>query len=1604
MKRRLTYFAVFGFLLLGTGSSPVAAQGAASGFEMALHGSPIVFGGRTANFRGVVYQVLGLAQLQILPGARVRARYGADVTSEQKWRQVRADQRGFFQIEVPMPEAPEGTPRLEVRVGDGKGQRTFHFPLRFEKPWLLDLVTDRQLYEPGETVHVWARLRDVRSRRPLAGQRVVLTQSCTSTARTVALTGASGVASMSVKIPAQAPEGSCEVIASIGKRKVQRGFRIGTRSYERLFAKVTVTPGTARPHQAIQVKVKVTTASGAPVRGAAVKVKLDEDESRGITDATALATMAMHAPAYMTHATGEVPIQVTISHPAHGSARTRTSLKLAVPLALEVEAVPPNGGLVPELNGVLHVRLADGSGKPPDTGTRVEVRGAAIRKGSQSARTDRHGIVTVPTRLPRGAATTRDGASTTTVVVHVKGPAPRTAAIAVPVLRQAEVLPTVSKPVAAPAETLSITLARRASAARVPVIVELLRGKQLIVARLVKPGTNRINIQAPMDRLGIIHVRARPLHQRRVVEGAGGVDAFIVRPAVPSFPTLTADRELYAVKSTARLTLRTAPKAARSWAAVLVRDLAAHAGEYPFQLEFIARAFDRAVLDPHTRAAGTLLRAALAAHLYQDARPQKAPELLDRLGRPGDARQGLEASTERGVMRDPFPLADELRRRGIGRSMNAIERALAGALLKGRLASVSAGRGPARRFRPGLLKELKKENIPPTLGDGELTLAMIHAADRSFSYDNVARRVARVRLVQLMAAAARYLDPGDDATPQQRSAAREPYNRWLPRMVERGLIKAEQLADPWGGSFTLRRAWKPRLVLAVEAAGLELVSPGPDGKLGTRDDVRDPYARAVPAGTPYAVASGEDRLMTLLARLSPGKELLRRLLEAYQRVTTEVAEEQTGDAVQASVSEGLLGDQVGEAHGAGGLGLIGHGGGGGGSGAGYGRGVGALGGRRARAPRLIGFASVVRERFPPTLLFSPAVELDPSGETVINVKLSEAVTTYLVETVVWSADGWTWSANTRVRVDKQTVIDAPLPRHATVGDLLHLPVRVANRTPRQRRLSVALFAPGKPDAPVVQRDNIMVPAGDAVEVPVELELTRAIDGHVTVGVRSERGLALDAVRRRMVVSRPTRRVRRSVSTLASGGAKLRMEVPARAIPRTGAEVTVRVGSGMFELSPDTVWSPWSAAWAGQAQVGPSTMIALRRGAGQRLARAVGTAWAVGSVPDRAISRALRKLTGALGRRVGSGRARAMSLSKSAEILLMLAPAIRRVSARPKLAADLAAVLRSLRAAVHSRVAATSEDPHLWALAAAALALTAPPGATADVERGGLNRERELVRRVRRHQIQVGSYTWIATRQRGHATSALLALAELTLGERKRALALLGTLGQLKLDGQPMDRWPQTLARVASMLFNRGKPAAAVRVKIDGSSRTVKLSGGIARVPAPALSRPGRHEIRVELPGQAGPALSHVQAVTEYGIPWSVVPARPGSLVVAIEGKSRGRDQRAELELVVYNRSPRAIAAPTLELNLPAGAELDEQGRTAMRRRLAAEPDATRGTLRLVLAGLPPGGRRRVPLPLRWSVAGQLHGLGVAAYPGDRPEDLTVKPPRVWTISAPKVKP
>ncbi len=1581
-------------------ANPAWAQGAASGYELALVGNSRVVEGRAARFRGIAYRVRGLAKLEAIAGARVRARYVAGLKQARAWQEVRADRSGFFQIDVPVPSGRKGSARVEVALGKGDEERLFAFPIDFAAPFLLDLQTDRRLYEPGETIHAWARVRDVESRQPLVDEDITLSFTGTGAFGRTHKSGASGVVSSKVVIPKEAKEGNYVVIAKVGGREFRQALEVGTRSYERIFAEIKVSKAVASPHENVAITVKVTTASGALVRNADVVLKLDKSESRGRTNGQGITRIHMRAPAYMSHSTGSVAIVAEVRHAAHGATKAFSRLRLAVPLTLKVEAVPSNGALVPQLPGLLYIRLSSGDGKPAALGTPMEVRGAAIPGGVASGKTDAHGFVTIKTRLPRGAATGGDEA-TTMVIVHVGGAAPRTASIEVAVARKAELVPHVNKAVVAPGETISIRLERRASAATKPAIVELMSSQGLIEALKLPAGVNQVKMKVPPDILGVLTVRARPLQQKSVAEGTGAVDAFLVRPPVPSFPTLKASKEVYSVSGTATLTLSTAPGAGKSWAAILVRDLAAHSGELPFQFHFLQRAFARAILDPKLKSANTLLRTALADYLYVDGVPQKAPELLNELGQEGEEGYDLGHSRERGMLRDPFPLGEELSRRGVGSIMRELEERLSDALDDGTLSEVATRSGTRSDFKKGILAEFDEH--PLSLGQGKLTLAMLTASDSSFRYDNVGRRVARRRLIELLVALSVYLDPGDDASPQQRAAAREPSDRWLPRMVERGIIGSEQLADPWGNSFTLRRSSKPALAIAIEAANLELVSPGPDGKLGTRDDISDPFARAIPTGTPYAVASGEDKLMETLARLSPGAEVLKRLLQAYDRITAEVAEEEIGDAVSASVSEGW------GTIGTGSYGTVGSGSGGG---YGYGSGKGGLAGRSARPPHVrigsasarggvSGFARVIRERFPSTLMFTPVMEVDPSGSTEISIPLSDAVTTYLVEVVVWSADGWTWSTDTKIRVDKETVIDSPVPSYATVGDKLRLPLRIGNRSNKDQILDVSIFAPGKLETPLATRKGVRAPAKDTAVQMVDVQLDKAMKGSITVGVQSAQGVPLDAVRRPITVQHPTRRVRRRYDFLAgaaqagTNASALRFTVHERATQREGSQVHIRVGPGLFAVAPGRAETRWLSAWARRGETAASRRRLTPGNTELKAAFLVGSSWSTREVSDDFLARTLRDVTASLDQ-IGKQDDRKVRLQLQVRTLLWLAPATRAIHTRQGLKKDLEGLLRKLRKDVHSSVAMVSGDPHIWAMSAAALALTAPAKSKNKLVR-------ELVSRVRRHQLYVGSHTWVATKEGVHETSAFLALAELKIGERKRALALLRTLAKLALSDRSLNAWTQALAKFTAQEASPKGAPSQVSLVVDGVKTRVDLESGVGRVPAPSLGRPGAHTITVD-DKAASSALYYLEASTEHGLPWDLVPERPGSFISRLEGEIGAVGRPAKLTLVVRNRSPRAIAHPIVEVSLPAGAELDEEAKKVLRRYTRGDSEAARGTLRLSLAGLPPGGKRKIPLTLRWSLGGKLQGLGIASYPEGRPDDISIQKPRTLSIPSAQVTP
>ena len=484
-----------------------------------------------------------------------------------------------------------------------------------------------------------------------------------------------------------------------------------------------------------------------------------------------------------------------------------------------------------------------------------------------------------------------------------------------------------------------------------------------------------------------------------------------------------------------------------------------------------------------------------------------------------------------------------------------------------------------------------------------------------------------------------------------------------------------------------------------------------------------------------------------------------------------MTEEEIGDAVHAGVSEGALGFA--------GIGTIGHGAGGGG-GSGYGSGY----GRGSRVPQVRsgsastsafrGLARVMRERFPATLLFRPSVELDAAGHARVDVRLADAVTSYIVETIVWRTDGWIWSSDTRIEVEREVVVEAPIPEIARSDDAIALPVRVSNHGRAARTLVVSVLESPELGIEAGELRTIEVGAGDAGVTAFIVRPTREGAGHVRVAVATPEGEALDAIQMPLEVVRRARRVRRTVEMLAVGRGVLTLEIPSDATTRTG-ELEVHVGEGL--IAP--AGSPLFQRWAHEAGDPREAVEEMGVTADDVLPWRVGARWRSPDVDERAMSEAIDRLSQTVDRIVAEEADPISRTSSLSRLLLALAPTVDTLDSRPS-GARLGELVARTRALVSENAAQLTDEAGPLVLAAAALAWTAR-GTGNDVL------AQELARRAERSVIVVGEDVFVASAADPVGASAMLAMADARLGRSERVLALVSTLSRWDAGGRDDER-------------------------------------------------------------------------------------------------------------------------------------------------------------------------------------------------------------------------
>ena len=380
-------------------------------------------------------------------------------------------------------------------------------------------------------------------------------------------------------------------------------------------------------------------------------------------------------------------------------------------------------------------------------------------------------------------------------------------------------------------------------------------------------------------------------------------------------------------------------------------------------------------------------------------------------------------------------------------------------------------------FNPELLSLVTDAmDAPPmTPGGEQLVLGDLVAVDPQVTFDNVARRVTRMKLFTvLMAVRAvrtqRSLDP-------EEPIFKDP-NALLRRLVRDGTLTEDQLLEPWGGTIqyvalAAGHIRAPSAPFLGTIHGFELRAPGPDGRVNTADDVTDPFERVVRSGSPYALAVHEDRIVDAKWDLVVAEESV----QAWQQMFEE-----------------LTGQKLGL--GAGGLGLSGTGGGGGGTGSGIGLGdVGSFGHGMGRGSSGISTGDAY---------WSAPLRTDAEGRVRLSVPLGGAETTWRVA-FVGVPDGLGPASTT-------TDIASDLPLSLRIdggakwvdGDVVETQVLVRNRTGAPLHVTVDAAAEGAAvldEKPGTARP-IDVPAKGARTVRVRVRAAQAGEGRLILTARA----------------------------------------------------------------------------------------------------------------------------------------------------------------------------------------------------------------------------------------------------------------------------------------------------------------------------------------------------------------------------------------------------------------------------------------------------------------------------------------------------------------------
>jgi 5-hydroxyisourate hydrolase-like protein (transthyretin family) len=481
--------------------------------------------------------------------------------------------------------------------------------------------------------------------------------------------------------------------------------------------------------------------------------------------------------------------------------------------------------------------------------------------------------------------------------------------------------------------------------------------------------------------------------------------------------------------------------------------------------------------------------------------------------------------------------------------------------------------------------------------DKKLTVKRLKDLEKGFTADRLARAVTYRRMQEL--ANVLQMFGGRRGRRGGRTARDGVTAKTLKAAAELGGLGDKGLRDGWGRTMRLvKRAAKTRVdFFGPPFNRFDLMSAGPDGKFGTADDVKYDFGHRDQLGVTWWQPEQGRRVRADFLRAEYG------LADGND----DGEEDQDGrnmeedDGAELAPSQGPRRGRGGRGSGRAKKAM--RGGRGGGSfrrpstGGSVGRGprlarkdkseVGEMG-QEQDASKAEGAPARLREYFPETLFWQPALITDDRGRAELRVPLADSITTWRLTTSATSRTGLLGGATAPLKVFQDFFVDLDLPVALTQNDEVAFPVAVYNYLKESQKVKLELqpepwFELVGADGPVRELDVL---PEKVTSVRYRIKAKKV--GRFALTVKANGSKLSDAVKRTIEVLPDGRRVEQVATDRLGAKVTEAFTIPENAVPDAsrlwvkvypsvfsqlleGAEGMLRMPHGCFEQTSSAAY-------------------------------------------------------------------------------------------------------------------------------------------------------------------------------------------------------------------------------------------------------------------------------------------------------------------------------------------------------------------------------------------------------------------------------------------------